>query len=84
MSNDFYRFGDLRKIIMFYTYRSLIALGMGLANPESSDKGFTVGNRETLNVTDIYEQVIDFHARYYSANLMTLAIVANDTLDRYY
>lgn len=43
---------------------------------------FIVGNRDTLNVTDIKDKVSEFHDRYYSANLMVLVIVANDTLDK--
>jgi secreted Zn-dependent insulinase-like peptidase len=82
MSLEKFRDNQIFGITTTIFFRSLLTLALKLANPDSRDKGFTVGSRETLNVTDIYEQVADFHDRYYSANLMTLVIVANDTLDR--
>ena len=55
---------------------------MKLNNPENRYREFSTGSKETLNVTDIYAQSLEFYDQFYSANLMTIAIVANDTLDR--
>ena len=55
---------------------------MKLSNPKNRYGEFSVGSKETLNITDIYEQTLQFHDRFYSANLVSIAVVANDTLDR--
>ena len=55
---------------------------MSLSNPKNQYGPFSTGNKETLNVTDIHEQSVQFHDQFYSGNLMTVAIVANDTIDR--
>ena len=64
-------------------HRGLKTLVWELADPASRFSGFTVGNRESLNRTDIRDHVNNFHNRYYSSNLMSLVIVSNDTLDRF-
>lgn len=57
------------------------------ANPAHPYSYFNIGSRETLHDTprrngiDIRKALLAFHARYYSANLMKLAIVAPYDLD---
>ena len=63
-------------------FRSIYAIAMKLSNPKNRYGEFSVGSKETLNITDIYEQTLQFHDRFYSANLVSIAVVANDTLDR--
>ena len=73
---------DIVLIKSLFYFRSLYAVGLKLSNPENSYKEFSVGSKETLNITEIYEQTLQFHDRFYSANLISIAVVANDTLDR--
>jgi insulysin len=42
---------------------------------------FSTGNLETLNKPGIRDALIQFYNRHYSANLMTLCLVGNHTLD---
>jgi len=53
-------------------------------NPEHHYSRFAVGNLETLSNTDdeaIREALIQFYQRYYSANLMRLAVLGREPLD---
>ncbi|XP_063684663.1 uncharacterized protein LOC134818889 isoform X2 [Bolinopsis microptera] len=50
------------------------------ARPEYDPK-FSTGSISTLNRTDIQDRLWDFYDRYYSANLITVAIIGNETLD---
>lgn len=52
-----------------------------LANPESHLNQFPTGSIETLSKENIREVLMDFHAKYYSANLMTLCIAGKHSLD---
>ena len=45
-----------------------------LSNPESSLNRFICGNAKTLNQPGIRESLLDFHKKYYSSNIMTLAL----------
>jgi len=54
------------------------------ANPEHPAARFTVGNRETLpggEDSGLYQAMLDFYERYYSANLMSLVLVSQRSLD---
>lgn len=54
-------------------------------NPEHHYSRFAVGSLQTLSNTDdsrIREELIRFYQRYYSANLMTLAVIAPQPLDQ--
>lgn len=42
---------------------------------------FGTGNKDTLRIPDIGKKVQDFYKTYYSADLMTLAIIYNDNTD---
>ena len=49
-------------------------------NPEHPIARFRIGNNESLGDKDdsiLYDEMLDFYQRYYSANLMTAAIVGN-------
>lgn len=53
-------------------------------NPEHHYSRFAVGNLDSLSNTregDIRDALIDFYQRYYSANLMTLAVLGTAPLD---
>ncbi|UTW14066.1 insulinase family protein [Marinobacterium rhizophilum] len=55
-----------------------------LTNPEHSFSQFNVGNLETLsNDTPgaLRQDLLDFYARYYSANLMTLVVLGREPVD---
>ena len=52
-----------------------------LSNPKSPHSRFSTGSLTTLNKTNIQERLREFYDRYYSANLMTIAMVGNETLD---
>ncbi|CAD7925255.1 unnamed protein product [Amoebophrya sp. A25] len=56
-------------------------------NPEHALHGFSTGNNETLldgpkaqNI-DLRQALLDFHAKYYSANVMTLSLLGSESLD---
>lgn len=54
------------------------------ANPEHPAARFSVGNRETLpggEGSGLYQAMLDFYERYYSANLMSLVAVSQHSLD---
>lgn len=54
------------------------------ANPDHPAARFTVGNRETLpggEDSGLYQAMLDFYKRYYSANLMSLVLVSQRSLD---
>mgnify|MGYP000594414147 CR=1 FL=1 len=44
-------------------------------NPDHPVSFFSTGNKETLNIPDNREKVIEFYNRFYSADIMTVAIV---------
>jgi len=50
-------------------------------NPNSIFNKFSTGNLETLNKPDIRKALLDFHATYYSANIMSLVMLSNKNLD---
>jgi len=53
-------------------------------NPEHPASRLSVGNKETLRDKPgsvLNEELIDFYNRYYSANIMTLAMVSNKSLE---
>lgn len=57
-----------------------------LLNPDNATTGFAVGSRKTLanppaGEATLRERVIDFYRSHYDANVMTLAIVAPQSLD---
>jgi len=54
---------------------------MSLSNPESCSNQFPTGSIETLGKENIRSALIDFHGKYYSANLMTLCIAGKHSLD---
>ncbi|KAL5269357.1 hypothetical protein ACHWQZ_G002997 [Mnemiopsis leidyi] len=52
-----------------------------LSNPKHPFHTFSTGSISTLNRTDIQDRLWEFYDRYYSANLITVAIIGNETLD---
>ncbi|XP_063684670.1 uncharacterized protein LOC134818889 isoform X9 [Bolinopsis microptera] len=52
-----------------------------LSNVKHPFHTFSTGSISTLNRTDIQDRLWDFYDRYYSANLITVAIIGNETLD---
>lgn len=53
-------------------------------NPQHPFAKFSVGNLQTLDETGkavpLQQQLLDFHAQYYSANIMTLVVLGNESL----
>ena len=66
LNNDHWRLNQLEK---------------HLSNPEHAYSKFGTGNLETLNVEGIREILIEFHEKFYSANLMKLVIYGKESLD---
>lgn len=56
------------------------ALQGHLSRKESAQNRFTCGNLETLQVPGIRDALINFHSKYYSANIMKLVVSSNETL----
>jgi len=52
-----------------------------LAKPESVFNRFGTGNLSTLKKPDIYDQLQEYHRRYYSSNIMKLVVYGNEDLD---
>ncbi|MEM7195385.1 MAG: insulinase family protein [Pseudomonadota bacterium] len=64
--------------------RRIWAASKALVNPEHPSSRFAVGSLETLRDRDeasVREKLIEFYNEYYSANLMTLAVVGQASLD---
>lgn len=62
----------------------LFALNNKTLNPEHPIARFRIGNAETLGDSEesvLHDAMLDFYERYYSANLMTAAVVSNRSLD---
>ena len=43
---------------------------------------FGTGNLETLNVPNIYDILLEYYEKNYSANIMSVCLVGNYTLDK--
>ena len=50
------------------------------ANSESVFSKFSTGNAQTLNVESVRDELLEFHKKYYSANLMTLVLLGREDL----
>ena len=64
--------------------RRVYAAAQQAMNPAHPASTFAVGNLETLADrpgSDVRQELIRFYERYYSANLMTLAVVGRESLD---
>ena len=64
--------------------RRVYAAAQQAMNPDHPFATFAVGNLETLADrpdSDVRQQLIAFYQRYYSANLMALAVVGRESLD---
>lgn len=60
-----------------------------LINPEHPASRFAIGSTHTLRdrtdgsgSTTVRQQLVEFYAKYYSANIMTLAVVGKESLDQ--
>ena len=42
---------------------------------------FSTGNLETLNKPGVYDALVEFHKKYYSANIMSIVLLSNQSLD---
>ena len=51
-----------------------------LAKPEAAYHKFGTGTLKTLNQTDIRDRLLEFHSRYYSANVMKLVIYGRESI----
>ncbi|GJJ71266.1 insulysin [Entomortierella parvispora] len=66
----------------------LFQLEKNLSNPEHPYSNFGTGNLETLQDApgreglDVRDELIKFHAKYYSANIMKLVILGREPLDQ--
>lgn len=65
--------------------RRELAVFKALLNPAHPYAKFSVGNLETLHSGDpegLRAQLLDFYARYYSADIMTLTVIGRESLDQ--
>lgn len=65
--------------------RRELAVVKSQLNPEHPFRKFSVGNLSTLQAgreTELREQLVEFYQRYYSANIMSLAVVGRESLDQ--
>ena len=51
------------------------------SNPDSFYNRFSFGNKKTLTKNNIREAQLDFHKKYYSANLMHAVCLSNDSIE---
>ena len=56
-------------------------LEKSLSNPDHVYSKFGTGNAETLNGSDVRDQLLKFHAELYSANQMKLVLLGRNSLD---
>ncbi|XP_046368976.2 insulin-degrading enzyme-like [Haliotis rufescens] len=67
--------------------RRLYQLGRMLSHPQHPYGRFGTGNKDTLDVipkqngTDVRAELLKFHARFYSSNIMQLCVVGQESLD---
>ena len=71
------------EISMRMTYNKNLAyykLLKKIGNPNSRifSDGFANIDTKSLNVTELRQKIVDFHQKYYSANLMTLAVITDE------
>ena len=52
-----------------------------LANPTSPFHKFSTGNIDTLNVSNIRSELLDFHKKHYSSNQMQLVVLGRESTD---
>ncbi|KAJ8100603.1 Metalloenzyme, LuxS/M16 peptidase-like protein [Lipomyces tetrasporus] len=76
-----------KKNLQSDTWR-LYQLERSLSNPEHPYSNFSTGNMETLDVIptskglDVREELLKFHEKYYSANVMKLVILGREPLEK--
>jgi secreted Zn-dependent insulinase-like peptidase len=51
------------------------------SNPDSTFNRFNCGNLETLKVDGIRDELLGFHKRWYSGNIMNMVMSSNHSLD---
>ena len=51
-----------------------------LSHPESAMNRFMCGNLETLNKEGIRDNLLNFHKKYYSSNIMNLVVTGKHTI----
>ena len=56
-------------------------LSRNLAIKDSPINQFHTGNKETLSIPNIYERLREFHNKYYSANIMGLAVLGREDVE---
>ncbi|XP_077297862.1 insulin-degrading enzyme-like [Arctopsyche grandis] len=67
--------------------RRLYQLDKSTSDPNHPFHKFGTGNRDTLETTprtmgiDVRQELLEFHSKYYSANIMTLVILGKESLD---
>ena len=59
-----------------------MAIIFKLAHPESVMHRFMCGNIETLKQEGIRENLINFHKKYYSSNIMHLVVTGKHTIQQ--
>lgn len=62
--------------------RRLNQIEKELALPNHPLKHFSTGNLQTLNKPNIHKLLLEYYESHYSANLMSLCLVANYSLDQ--
>eukprot|EP01125_Pyxidicula_operculata_P014818 TRINITY_DN4988_c0_g1_i1.p1 TRINITY_DN4988_c0_g1~~TRINITY_DN4988_c0_g1_i1.p1 ORF type:complete len:953 (-),score=186.42 TRINITY_DN4988_c0_g1_i1:40-2898(-) len=62
------------------TWRTM-QLQHSTANPDHVYFKFGTGNSDTLNIPEIRDKLLEFHSKYYSSNLMKLAVIGRESLE---
>ncbi|GAA6006563.1 hypothetical protein JCM11491_005007 [Sporobolomyces phaffii] len=61
--------------------RRLFQLGKATSDPRHAYRKFGTGSKESLGATDVRDRLLEWYADHYSANLMKLVVVSNQSLD---
>ncbi|GAA5854680.1 hypothetical protein JCM5353_000824 [Sporobolomyces roseus] len=61
--------------------RRLFQLGKATSDPGHAYRKFGTGSKESLGVKDVRDRLLTWYGEHYSANLMKLVVVGNQTLD---
>ncbi len=51
------------------------------SHEESPYHKFSIGSKETLNQPNIRDRLLDFHAKWYSSNIMKLVVISKQSID---
>ncbi|GAA5931722.1 uncharacterized protein JCM15063_001550 [Sporobolomyces koalae] len=61
--------------------RRLFQLGKATSDPSHAYRKFGTGSKESLGTKDVRDRLLRWYAEHYSANLMNLVVISNQSLD---